>query len=121
MQEIDFDDDFNMQITQSEVYECSLVTGPRFYGARVLGTNMTEEASMSRSMNGNMKDVGDVVTTSDVVGLSLAAAKKALASGKGSERQRSQLKTFFEAFDASIERGQSRDTAAAAGKAKAGL
>ena len=60
IREIDFDDDFNMRITQSEIYECSLVTGPRFYGARVLGTNMMEEASMSmsKSMNGDMKGVG---------------------------------------------------------------
>ena len=43
IREIDFDDDFVMQVKQSEIYECSLVTGPRFYGARVL--NM--EASMS--------------------------------------------------------------------------
>ena len=120
MQEIDFDDDFNMRITQSEVYECSLVTGPRFYGARVLGTNM-EEASMSMSMNGDMKGVGDVVTTSDVIGLSLVAAKKALDSGQGSAAQRSKLQQFFKLFDAGLENGLTRDAAATAAKSVAGI
>ena len=117
MQEIDFDDDFNMRITQSEVYECSLVTGPRFYGARVLGTNM-EEASMSMSMNGDMKGVGDVVTTSDVIGLSLVAAKKALDSGQGSASQRAKLQQFFKLFDAGVSAGLSRDLAATAARAE---
>ena len=120
MQEIDFDDDFNMQIKQSEVYECSLVTGPRFYGARVLGTNM-EEASMNMNMNGDMKGVGDVVTTSDVIGLSLVAAKKALDSGMGSASQRAKLQEFFTLYDAGLERGLTRDAAAQAAKVVAGI
>ena len=113
IREIDFDDDFVMQIKQSEIYECSLVTGPRFYGARVL--NM--EASMSTT-NGK---VHNVVSTSDMTGLSLAAAREVLRSGKGTERQRSTLEEFFKAFDASVERGLSRDAAAAAAKALAGI
>ena len=122
MQEIDFDDDFNMRITQSAVFECSLVTGPRFYGARVLGTNMEEASmSMSMSMNGDMKGVGDVVTTSDVIGLSLVAAKKALDSGQASERQRAQLREFFEAFDSGLASGLTRDAAATAAKAATGI
>ena len=121
MEEIDFDDDFNMQITQSEVYECSLVTGPRFYGARVLGTNMQEDSSMSLSMNGDMKGVGDIVTTSDVIGLSLVAAKKALASGQGSAAQRAKLQQFFKLFQAGLENGLSRDKAAQAAKTVSGI
>ena len=121
MQEIDFDDDFNMQVKQCEFYELSLVTGPRFYGARVLGTNMMEEASMSMSMNGDMKGVGDVVTTSDVIGLSLVAAKKALDSGQGTASQLAKLKQFFALYDAGLENGLSRDKAAQAAKAVAGI
>ena len=113
IREIDFDDDFNMQVKQSEIYELSLVTGPRFYGARVL--NM--EASMSTT-NGK---VHNVVSTSDLTGLSLAAAREVLRSGKGSERQRSKLEEFFTAFDAGLERGLSRDVAAAAAKLVVGL
>ena len=113
IREIDFDDDFVMQVKQSEIYECSLVTGPRFYGARVL--NM--EASMSTT-NGK---VHNVVSTSDLTGLSLAAAREVLRSGKGSERQRSKLEEFFKAFDTGLERGLSRDVAAQAAKAVAGI
>ena len=113
MQEIDFDDDFNMQVKQSEIYECSLVTGPRFYGARVL--NM--EASMSTT-NGK---IHNVVSTSDMTGLSLAAAREVLRSGKGSLVQRSKLREFFEAFHAALENGLSRDAAAVAAKAASGL
>ena len=110
IREIDFDDDFVMQVKQSEIYECSLVTGPRFYGARVL--NM--EASMSRT-NGK---VHNVVSTSDLTGLSLAAAREVLRSGKGSERQRSKLTEFFKLFDAGVSAGLSRDLAATAARAE---
>ena len=114
--EIDFDDDFVMQIEQSEIYELSLVTGPRFYGARVLSVSM--EASMMSTGNGK---VHSVVTTSDLIGLSLAAARQVLVSGQGSERQRSKLEEFFKAFDAGLERGLSRDVAAAAAKLAVGI
>ena len=113
IREIDFDDDFNMQVKQSEIFELSLVTGPRFYGARVL--NM--EASMS-TKNGK---VHNVVSTSDLTGLSLAAAREVLRSGGGSERQRSKLKAFFKLFDAGVSAGLSRDLAATAAKAETGL
>ena len=113
MQDIDFDDDFNMEILQAEIYECSLVTGPRFYGARVL--NM--EASMSTT-NGK---VHNVVSTSDMTALSLAAGREVLRSGTGSERQRAKLTEFYKVFDAGLERGLSRDAAAVAAKAASGL
>ena len=119
IREIDFNDDFVMQIEQSEIYEVSLVTGPRFYGARVKSMHM--EASMSMSMNGDMKGVRDVVTTSDVIGLSLAAGREALRSGSGSASQRSKLEAFFAAFDSALERGLARDVAATAAKAETGL
>ena len=113
IREIDFDDDFNMQVKQSEIYECSLVTGPRFYGARVL--NM--EASMSTT-NGK---VHNVVSTSDLIGLSLSAGREVLRSGGGSERQRAKLTEFFKVFETGLENGLSRDAAAAAAKAETGL
>ena len=114
IREIDFDDDFNMQIKESEIYECSLVTGPRFYGARVL--NMME-ASMSTT-NGK---VHNVVSTSDMTGLSLAAARKVLDSSTGSAAQRAKLREFFEAFDNALSNGLSRDAAAKAAKLVVGL
>ena len=113
IREIDFDDDFVMQIEQSEVYELSLVTGPRFYGARVL--NM--EASMSTT-NGK---VHNVVTTSDLVGLSLAAGRKVLDSSTGSAAQRAKLREFFEAFDVGLSNGLTRDAAAQAAKVVSGI
>ena len=113
IREIDFDDDFVMQIKQSEIYECSLVTGPRFYGARVL--NM--EASMSTT-NGK---VHNVVSTSDMTGLSLAAGREALRSGSGSASQREKLEKFFSAYETGLENGLSRDKAAQAAKLVAGL
>ena len=63
----------------------------------------------------------ELVTTSDLIGLSLAAGRKALDSGQGSERQRSKLGAFFEAFDSGLARGLTRDAAAAAAKAETGL
>ena len=113
IREIDFDDDFNMQVKQSEVYELSLVTGPRFYGARVLSM----EASMSTT-NGK---VHNVVTTSDLVGLSLAAGRKILDSSTGSAAQRAKLREFFEAFDSGLASGLTRDAAATAAKLVSGI
>ena len=113
IREIDFDDDFNMQVKQSEIYELSLVTGPRFYGARVL--NM--EASMSTT-NGK---VHNVVSTSDLIGLSLAAGRAVLRGEGGSESQRAKLKEFYAAFETGLENGLSRDLAAQAAKLVVGL
>ena len=64
---------------------------------------------------------GDVVTTSDVIGLSLVAAKKALDSGQGTASQLAKLKQFFALYDAGLENGLSRDKAAQAAKAVVGL
>ena len=65
--------------------------------------------------------VHNVVSTSDMTGLSLAAAREVLRSGGGSERQRAKLTEFYKVFDAGLERGLSRDVAAAAAKAETGL
>ena len=120
MKEFDVNDDFDMEITASEIYECSLVTAPRGRSARVLGTNM-EASMMGMSMNGNMDGVGDVVNPADVIGMSLVAGRKALASGQGSHEQQDQLREFFRLFDAGLENGLSRDKAARAAKALVGL
>ena len=63
----------------------------------------------------------ELVSTSDLIGLSLAAAREVRRSGKGSAVQRSKLREFFEAFHAALENGLSRDAAAVAAKAASGL
>lgn len=105
------DDEFNMDVTKTELIEVSIVTGPRNYGARVL--------SMEASMNGALDK--QVVTLDDTVGLGITAARQALRDGLGTERQRVKLGEFFKTFDDLRSRGESRDAAAVAAKAAAGI
>ena len=111
LHEIEFDDDFNMTVTQSEIYECSVVTGAKNYGARVLGM----EAAM------NAVAGPEIVSTSDLVGMSIQAARVAVRDGKGTERQRIRLSSFLKTFDDLMAQGQSRDAAVMAAKASAGI
>ena len=109
--EMEFDDDMNMVVTKSEIYEVSIVTGARNYGARVL--------AMEASMNGASGN--EVVHTSDMMGVSLSAGRVALSTGKGSRQQRRKLSEFFKHYDEARARGESRDAAAHAAKEAAGL
>lgn len=111
----DMDDDLNLTVTRAEIFECSVVTGARNYGARV--THM--EASMD-TMNG-VKEGPEIVSTSDLTGLSLSAGRAAMRSGKGTNRQRVRLGEFFKVFDAKRAEGLSRDEAALAAKEAARL
>ena len=56
-----------------------------------------------------------------MIGLSLAAGREVLRSGQGSASKREKLKEFYAAFETGIENGLSRDVAAQAAKAVAGI
>ena len=115
----DPDQMFQIVVTRWEPYEISSTAIPRSPDARLKGV-----ASMNKSnvaMDDGIMDVPELVSREDVIGLSLAAARKVLASGKGSAAQRSKLTEFFTLFDAGLERGLSRDVAAQAAKAVAGI
>ena len=109
-----YDPDQYMQIVceKWEPYEISSTAIPRNRDAKLKGV-----ASMSTT-NGKFHNV---VSTSDLTGLSLAAGREVLRSGTGSERQRAKLEEFYKVFDAGLERGLSRDAAAVAAKAASGL
>ena len=59
-------------------------------------------------MNDVITGAPELVSTSDLIGMSLAAGREVLASGQGSERQRAKLEEFFKVFAA----GQRRALAA---------
>ena len=109
---------FQIVVTRFEIYEVSSTAIPRSPDARLKGV-----ASMGNviAMDDGSMDAPEILHREDLVGLSLAAARQVLASGKGSERQRSKLKAFFKLFDAGVSAGLSRDLAATAAKAETGL
>ena len=109
---------FQIVVTRFEIYEVSSTAIPRSPDARLKGV-----ASMGNviAMDDVITDAPELVSTSDLVGLSLAAGREVLASGQGSERQRSRLTAFFKLFDAGVSAGLSRDLAATAAKAATGL
>ena len=109
-----FDPDKYMQIVceKWEPYEVSSTAIPRNRDAKLRGV---------ASMNSAIMDARELVSTSDLVGMSLAAGREVLASGQGSERRRAKLEEFFKVFDAGLERGLSRDVAAAEAKAETGI
>ena len=106
---------FQIEVTRWTPFECSSTPVPRSTDARLKGV-----ASMGNVI---AMDVGvpEVVSTSDMVGLSLAAGREVLRSGSGSESQRGKLREFFKVFDAGLENGLSRDAAAVAAKLAVGL
>ena len=63
----------------------------------------------------------EVVSVDDPVGLGIAAARLALKSGKGSERQRENLSVMLKAFDGAIAAGQPREVAALLARQAAGF
>ena len=104
---------FQIEVTRWEPYEVSSTSIPRNPNARLRGV---------ASMNSNaIMDAPEVLHREDMVGLSLAAGRRVLASGQGSAAQRAKLQEFFKLFDAGLERGLTRDVAAAAAKALAGI
>ena len=109
---------FQILVVRWEPYEVSSTSIPRNPNARLRGV-----ASM-----GNVIAMDDVITGApeilhreDLIGLSLAAARKVLASGQGSAAQRAKLQEFFKLFDAGLENGLTRDLAAQAARLIVGL
>ena len=117
----DYDEDqmFQIEVTRWEPYEISSTAIPRNPNAKLKGV-----ASMSNVIamdDGKIMDAPEILNREDVIGLSLAAGREVLASGQGSERQRAKLEEFFKVFEAGRKRGLSRDVAAQAAKAVAGI
>ena len=113
--EIELDDDLNMIIMKSEIYEVSIVTGAKNYGARVL---TTMEASMT-GMTGAQSN--EIVHADDQIGLGVMAARVALRTGKGTKRQRRNLSLVLTTFDDAVASGKPREIAAALAKQAAGI
>ena len=109
---------FQIVVTRWEAYEISTTAVPRSPDARLRGV-----ASMGNviAMDDGITGAPELVSTSDLIGLSLSAGREVLRSGGGSERQRAKLTEFFKVFETGLERGLSRDAAAAAAKAETGL
>ena len=104
---------FQIEVTRWEPYEVSSTAIPRSPDAKLKGV---------ASMNSNgIMDAPELVSTSDLTGLSLAAGREVLRSGGGSERQRAKLTEFFRLYDAGLENGLTRDKAAQAAKSVAGI
>ena len=103
---------FQIEVTRWEPYEISSTAIPRNRDAKLRGV-----ASMSTTM----LETPALVSTSDLIGLSLAAGREVLRSGSGSESQREKLAEFFNAYETGLENGLSRDVAAQAAKLVVGL
>ena len=108
---------FQIEVTRFEIYEVSSTAIPRNPNARLRGV-----ASMnSNGTNVGIMDAPEILNREDMIGLSLAAGREVLRSGGGSERQRAKLTEFYKLYDAGLESGLSRDLAATAAKAVAGI
>ena len=94
-------DDLLMDVVKSEVYEVSVTTAARNRFARIHSIGGT---TMSMS--------GELVSTSDLVGLEIAAIKVALRSDTGTERQRAAFRHFLSEFERLSATGLDRDSAA---------
>ena len=114
---VEADDEFNLIVESSEIYELSVVGAPRNRGARVLGM----EASMGMSMDSIGNASPELVSLDDPVGLALVAGRKALDSGRLSDSKRAKLQEFYRLYDAGLENGLTRDKAAQAAKLVAGI
>ena len=106
----DPDQMFQVEVTRWEPYEISSTAIPRNPNARLRGV---------ASMNSNaIMDVPELVSREDPIGLSLAAGRVVLRTGKGSASQREKLAEFFKNFDAGVSAGLGRDVAAQAARAE---
>ena len=112
------DEAFQIEITRHEIYEASSTSQPRNLDAVLLSTQ-------GANMNGlalDMRTISppEVVHIDDPIGLGVQAARLALLNGKGSPRQRENLSTMLETYDAMIAAGESREVAALAARQAAG-
>ena len=104
---------FQLLVTHWTPFEISSTAIPRNPNAKLRGV-----ASMDSN---EIMDAPELVSTSDLIGLSLSAGREVLRSGGGSESQRAKLKEFYAAFEAGLENGLTRDVAAQAAKVVVGL
>ena len=106
---------FQIEVTRWTPYEISSTAVPRSPDARLKGV-----ASMGTviAMDDGIMNAPEILNREDMIGLSLAAGRKVLASGKGSAAQRAKLTEFYKLFDAGLESGLSRDLAATAARAE---
>ena len=118
----DYDPDAFIQVSATRwlPFECSSTPIPRNPLALIKG-----EASIM-SMNGKALDMRTIappnlVSIDDPVGLGIAACRMALQSGKGSPRQRENLSTMLDAYDAAIAKGEAPEVAATLAKQAAGF
>lgn len=96
-----------VRVLRFTVYEVSSTAIPRSPDA-ILKRRYT------MSMKTEIVDGAEIVSTDDLLGLSLAAGRVALASGQGSRVQRERLSKFFAAYDDAVLDGKTRDESARA-------
>ena len=94
-----------MRVTRLEIYEASASAIPR---------NPAAILRRRYQMSMTATNEPEIVSTDDLLGLSLAAGRVALASGQGSRVQRERLSKFFAAYDDAVLDGKTRDEAARA-------
>ena len=104
-------DGFRASVEKWEPFEISSTAIPRNSSALVT----TIQGGMS--MQFHDITAPDLVTTSDLIGLSCQAARVAIRQRKGSEVQRARLGRMLRTFDASIAAGATRTQAAADARA----
>ena len=111
---------FQIRVTNWEPYEISSTSIPRNPNARLRGVaSMTTNGT--NVLGDGIMNAPEILNREDMIGLSLAAGREVLRSGGGSERQRAKLTEFYKLYDAGLESGLSRDLAATAAKAVAGI
>ena len=109
----DPDQMFQIVVTRFEIYEVSSTAIPRSPDARLKGVASMENVI---SLDDAITGAPEIVHREDLIGLSLAAGRKALQGGTGTDRQRSKLSEFFELYEVGLENGLGRDVAAQAAK-----
>ena len=98
-------------VSKWELHEISSVTSPRNHLAKVIsGGNVMTITTMPNA-----------ATLTDLDGLSLIAARRALELGTGSPSQRAKLTRFFNAFDDALANGFSRSAAITQAKGESGI
>ena len=111
-------DSFDIIVNDLTIFEISLTSGARNFRTRI-----ERKLSMNNltSLEG-FANAPQVVSTSDMMGLSLTAMRLALTQGKIADpHKRQMIEKFFAEFDLRIGRGESRTAAAEAARDIAGI
>ena len=99
-------DDFRVSVTQWEPFEISSTAIPRNSRARI--STIQRGLSMNSDIN-----APQLVSTDDMIGLSLQAARVAIRTRQGTDAQRARLGRMLSTFETSLSAGASRQQAAA--------